>query len=51
MQKGTTSTLPKSLNNRDFPYMTGSPAIGPIFPNPRIEVASVTIAHNLLVFE
>jgi len=35
---------PKVLNSNDFPYMTGNPALGPISPNPRIAVASVTIA-------
>jgi len=51
IQKGTTSTLPKSLKSKDFPSITGNPAIGPIFPNPRIDVPSVTIVHSFLVLE
>lgn len=44
MQTGTTSTPPKYLNIIDFAYMTGKPAIGPIFPSPNMAVPSVTIA-------
>lgn len=51
IQNGITSTSPKTLNNKDFPYMTGRPAAGPIFPNPRMAVPSVTIADTFLVFE
>ena len=51
IQNGTTSTSPKHLNNNDFPSITGSPATGPIFPNPNIAVPSVTIAETFLVFE
>lgn len=48
MQIGTMLTPPKTLNNKDFPYMTGSPAFGPMFPNPRILDPSVTIALTFL---
>lgn len=51
IQNGTISTSPKTLNNKDFPSMTGSPATGPIFPNPKIAVPSVTIAETFCVFE
>jgi len=48
---GTTYTPPKCLNKHDFPYMTGNPAFGPIFPNPKIAVPSVTIAHKFFDLE
>ena len=51
IQAGTTYTSPKSLKRRDFPSITGNPAIGPIFPYPRIAVPSVTIALSVLVLE
>lgn len=51
IQKGTISTSPRVLNNNDFPSMTGNPATGPIFPNPKIAVPSVTIADTFFVFE
>lgn len=51
MQTGTTYTSPRSLNKSDFPSITGNPALGPIFPYPKIEVPSVTIADSLEVFE
>lgn len=51
MQKGTTSTSPSTLKSNDFPSITGSPATGPIFPNPKIAVPSVTIAETFLVLE
>ena len=51
MQTGTTSTSPNNLKSRDFPSMTGRPALGPISPYPRTAVPSVTMAANLLVFE
>jgi hypothetical protein len=51
MQKGTTSTSPKTLKIRDFPSITGRPATGPMFPSPRIAVPSVTIAETFLDFE
>lgn len=51
IQKGTTSTSPKILKSNDFPYITGKPAIGPIFPNPKIAVPSVTMVHIVDVFE
>ena len=51
IQKGTTSTSPKTLKSNDFPSITGNPATGPIFPNPKIAVPSVTIAETFLVFE
>lgn len=49
MQNGTTSTSPSNLNSKDFPYITGKPALGPISPNPRIAVPSVTMTAILLV--
>lgn len=49
MQKGTTSTSPSNLKSNDFPYITGRPALGPISPNPRIAVPSVTMTAILLV--
>jgi len=51
MQTGTTSTSPKSLKSKDLPYITGSPALGPMFPYPRTAVPSVTIAESRLVLE
>lgn len=51
IQNGTISTSPKHLNNKDFPSITGIPAMGPIFPRPKIAVPSVTIAETFLVFE
>jgi hypothetical protein len=51
MQKGTTSTPPNILKSKDFPYMTGRPARGPIFPRPRIAVPSVTITAVLQVLQ
>ena len=51
MQKGTTSTSPKTLKRRDFPSITGRPATGPIFPSPSIAVPSVTIAETFLDLE
>ena len=51
IQKGTTSTSPKTLKIRDFPSMTGRPATGPILPKPKIAVPSVTIAETFLDFE
>lgn len=47
MQTGTTFTSPSILNIKDLAYITGSPGIGPIFPSPRTEVPSVTIALSL----
>ncbi|MNP37955.1 hypothetical protein D3C76_1314350 [compost metagenome] len=41
---GTASTLANSLNNIAFPSITGSPALGPISPNPNTAVPSVTTA-------
>jgi len=43
MQMGTTFTPPKTLNNKDFPSITGRPALGPMSPSPKIAVPSVTI--------
>lgn len=51
IQIGTTSTSPKSLNKRDFPSITGSASIGPMFPYPKTEVPSDTIAINVDVLE
>lgn len=51
MQNGMTSTSPRTLKSNDFPSMTGRPATGPMFPNPKIAVPSVTIAETFLVFE
>jgi hypothetical protein len=51
IQNGKISTSPNVLNNNDFPYITGNPATGPIFPNPKIAVPSVTIAEIFFVFE
>lgn len=47
MQTGTTLTSPNNLNIRDFASMTGRPGIGPMFPKPRTDVPSVTIALSL----
>lgn len=44
MQIGTTFTPPNTLKSKDFPYITGKPALGPISPKPKIAVPSVTIA-------
>jgi hypothetical protein len=44
MQTGTILVPPKVLKRRDFPSITGNPALGPISPNPRMAVASVTMA-------
>lgn len=49
MQNGTTSTSPNNLKSKLLPSMTGNPALGPMFPRPRIDVPSVTIVHNCLV--
>jgi hypothetical protein len=49
MQKGITYTSPSNLNNNDFPSMTGSPAVGPMSPKPRMAVPSVTITDSILV--
>ena len=51
MQKGTTSTSPKTLKRSDFPSITGRPATGPILPKPKMAVPSVTMADTFLVFE
>jgi hypothetical protein len=51
IQNGTTSTSPSILKSNDFPYITGNPALGPISPNPRIAVPSVTMTAILLVLE
>ena len=51
MQTGTTSTSPSSLKSRDFPSMTGRPAVGPILPNPSTAVPSVTIAESCAVLQ
>ena len=51
MHTGTTSTSPRSLNSKDLPSITGKPAYGPISPNPKIAVPSVTIALRVLVFD
>jgi len=51
IQTGTTYTSPNNLNSNDFPSITGSPAEGPMFPNPNTAVPSVTIADNLDVLE
>ena len=51
IQKGITSTFPRILKSTDFPYITGKPAIGPIFPKPNIAVPSVTIKQTFLVLE
>ena len=48
MQTGTTSTSPRTLKSSDFPYITGSPAFGPISPNPKMAVPSVIIVLNCL---
>ncbi len=48
MQIGTTLTPPKTLNNNDFPSITGKPDFGPISPKPNIAVPSVTIALTFL---
>ena len=45
IQKGTTSTPPKILKSIAFPSITGKPATGPILPNPKIAVPSVTIVQ------
>ena len=51
IQTGTTSTSPNNLNSKDFPYITGNPADGPILPKPNIAVPSVTIAESLVVLQ
>jgi hypothetical protein len=51
MHIGTTYTSPSSLKMSDFPSMTGSPALGPIFPYPSTAVPSVTMADKWEVLE
>ena len=43
MQIDTISVPPNSLNNADFPSITGNPPNGVISPYPRTAVPSVTI--------
>ena len=51
IQTGTTSTSPNNLKSKDFPSITGNPAVGPILPKPNIAVPSVTIAESLDVLQ
>lgn len=51
IQNGIISTSPKTLKRIDFPSITGNPATGPMFPNPKMAVPSVTIAETFLVLE
>lgn len=51
IQTGTTSTSPNNLKSKDFPSITGNPAVGPILPKPNTAVPSVTIAESLVVLE
>jgi hypothetical protein len=41
---GTASRPPNSLNRQALPSMTGSDAVGPMFPRPRTAVPSETTA-------
>ena len=41
---GTASTPPRYLKSRALPSITGKPASGPISPNPKTRVPSLTIA-------
>ena len=45
--KGMQSTLPKRLNNRDLPSITGIAAAAPISPKPNTRVPSDTTATIL----
>ncbi len=49
-QIGTASTPPNSLNSSALPSMTGKAASGPISPNPRTAVPSVTM-RTVLAFQ
>ena len=45
---GIASTSPSSLNKTAFPSITGSPAVGPMFPKPKMALPSEIIATGFL---